>query len=103
MGNTVISKAQLKFASEDQKRRAKACHSFERGQQVYVIPSEPAKEARIVIFLNEGILCIEPDGTACPANDHKKLCYHALSAARRKVINSKRRQTIATKREQKAA
>jgi hypothetical protein len=95
----MIQVSQLKMATDEQKRKALACRTAERGEQVYVMPRDETRERRIVIFLNEGILCISTDGTACPANDHKRTCYHALSAARRKVINAKRRRTIAMKKQ----
>jgi hypothetical protein len=94
----MILKSQLKFASDEQKRKAKRCHSFERQQEVYVIPRDQTKDARIVVFLAEGILCMTADGIYCRANQMGHLCYHVLAGARRKLLNAKRRSTIASKR-----
>lgn len=69
----MIQQDTLKFASPDVVKRAKKCKTNERGNQVYVDPKVPMKDIRIVLFLDEGILCIATDGVACPANDHGRV------------------------------
>lgn len=95
----MIQKSQIAQASFEVRQKSKQCHAFERGNEVYVIPFDQTKEARIVMFLTEGIMCVSVDGVMCEANwKGKRCCYHVCAANRRREINAKRRQTIALKR-----
>jgi hypothetical protein len=95
----MITYSQIPQASFEVRRKAKQCHAFERGNRVYVIPFDETKEARIVMFLAEGIMCFTSDGVSCEANWHgRHCCYHVFSASRRREINAKRRATIAMKK-----
>lgn len=95
----MITHSQIKQASFEVRRKAKQCHAFERGNQVYVIPFDETKELRIVMFLTEGIMCFSTDGVSCEANWHgKRCCYHVAAAQRRRDINAKRRRTLALRR-----
>lgn len=95
----MITHSQVSEASFEVRLKAKKCHAFERGNEVYVIPFDPAKDSRIVMFLTEGIMCVSVDGVMCEANRKgHRACYHVMAAKRRKEINAKRRNTIAMKR-----
>jgi len=98
----MIQASALNSASFEIRRKAKACHAHERGNKVYVLPFDESKDRRIVLFLEVGILCFSTDGTACEANSFRSVCYHVLSAVRRREINRKRRATIQRKRSQAA-
>lgn len=95
----MITHSQVSEASFEVRLKAKKCHAFERGNEVYVIPFDQSKEARIVIFLTEGIMCVSVDGVMCNANfKGHRCCYHVFCADRRRKINAKRRATIAMRR-----
>lgn len=95
----MITHSQVSEASFEVRLKAKKCHAFERGNEVYVIPFDQTKDARIVIFLTEGIMCVSVDGVCCEANfKGHRCCYHVFSAARRRRINAKRRATLAMKK-----
>lgn len=95
----MITHSQISEASFEVRLKAKKCHAFERGNEVYVIPFDQTKEARIVIFLTEGIMCVSVEGVMCEANwkGHRP-CYHVIAAKRRRDINAKRRRTLALRR-----
>lgn len=95
----MITHAQVSEASFEVRLKAKKCHAFERGNEVYVIPFDQTKEARIVIFLTEGVMCVSVDGVMCEANwKGRRCCYHVMAAKRRRDINAKRRRTLALRR-----
>ena len=95
----MIKHSQVSEASFEVRLKAKKCHAFERGNEVYVIPFDQTKDARIVIFLTEGIICVSVDGVMCDANwKGHRCCYHVYAAKRRKDINAKRRATIALRK-----
>lgn len=94
----MITHSQISEASFEVRLKAKKCHAFERGNEVYVIPFDQTKDARIVIFLTEGIMCVSVDGVMCKANEFKTVCYHCVAAVNRRRINAKRRKTISAKR-----
>ena len=98
----MIKHSQISEASFEVRLKAKKCHAFERGNEVYVIPFDQTKDARVVIFLTEGILCVSVDGVTCKANEFKTACYHSVAAANRRRINSRRRNTISAKRRRAA-
>lgn len=96
----MIQQSQIKTASFDVRRKAKACEVHEVNQTtVYVLPHDETKNRRAVIWLPNGILCVSVDGVECEANGFKNVCYHAFAANRRREINAKRRRTLAMKRE----
>lgn len=100
----MIQQSQIKQASFDVRRKSKFCHSYERGDQVFVVPFDETKDRRIVLFLTEGILCFSTDGVFCEANFRgKRCCYHVLAAHKRREINKKRRATLARKRQERRA
>ena len=95
----MIKHSQVSEASFEVRLKAKKCHAFERGNEVYVIPFDQTKDARIVMFLTEGIMCVSADGVMCPANwQGKRVCYHVIAAKRRRDINAKRRATLALRK-----
>lgn len=95
----MITHSQVSQASFEVRLKAKKCHAFERGNEVYVIPFDQTKDARIVMFLTEEIMCVSVDGVMCEANfKGKRCCYHVFAAKRRKDINARRRRTLALRR-----
>jgi len=94
----MIDYSQISEASFDVRRKAKHCRARQVENAVYVLPLDPAKERRVVVFLNEGIICVSTDGVQCEANSFRNVCYHAVAAQRRKEINAKRRRTLAQRR-----
>lgn len=94
----MITHSQVSEASFEVRLKAKKCHAFERGNEVFVIPFDKTKDARIVMFLTEGIICVSVDGVMCQANWHGRTCYHTQAARRRRDINAKRRRTVAIKK-----
>ena len=96
----MIRSAQIDEASFGVRLKAKACECHEVDERtVYVIPHDRTKDRRAVIWLLEGILCVSATtGEPCEANDHRKYCYHAVAANRRREINAKRRATLNRKK-----
>src|SRR5688572_4497400 len=97
----MIHESDIPSASFKVRLHARATRAFERGSVVLVVPHDESKVFREVHFLSGGwILCLDA-GTRepCEANSKgKRVCYHVVSAARRRDINAKRRRTIAAKK-----
>src|SRR5262249_41098571 len=96
---------QIAQASFDVRRRAKLCRVREKSGRFFVKTPEPDKDDRVVLFINEGILCFSSDtGEQCKANEiGKHCCRHVYAASRRREINRKFRATIARKKLDKRA
>lgn len=97
----MIHQSQIKEASFDVRLKAKRTRAFERGSVVLVVPHDESKAFREVVFLSGGgVLCFDAaTSEPCQANSiGKRVCYHVLSAWKRREANRKRRATIAAKR-----
>jgi len=99
----MISRFQIKTASDEVKARAKNFRCHELGNWV-AVATEPDKDDRGVHFEGLKIECFSLDtGEQCPSNVFGQTCSHAWAAQRRRTINAKRRRTLAAKRESRAA
>lgn len=100
----MILASDIKGASFDVRRKAKATRAFERGDHVLVAPHDAEKALRVVSFLPTGyvLCCNATTGEQCEANSFRVVCYHAVAADRRREINAKRRATINGRRREAA-